>query len=147
MIFLLFYIQIGTYISPKHTIIYNIMVNKFSTKQYPYLVDWMKQHYTGGEVLMSATSHEDEMFKMGYNYRTYIHEGAGKYWKESIDNPSRYAEYVIIDAGHPEDKLAPYFVHNPHRQGILDRDYKLVFDDRSENVKIYKKKIKPYFII
>ena len=97
--------------------------------------------------MISSSSHEDQMFQMGFDYRTYIHEGAGKYWKESIDNPSRYATYVVIDLGHPDDTLAPYFKKNPHRQGILDRDYNLVFDDTKENIKIYKIKTKPYFQI
>ena len=147
IVFSVFFIQIFTYLFPNYTAIYQITYQKYTTKYYPFLVQWMKTHYTGGEILMSSYSHEDQMFQMGFNYRTFIHEGAGKYWKESIDNPSRYAMYVIIDAGHPDDKLQPYFVKNPHRQGILDRDYDLAFDDRFENVKIYKKKTKPYFQI
>lgn len=147
LLFTLFLIQTTAYIFPRYTLLYNITANKYTTRQYPYLVDWMKAHYSGGEILMSATSHEDEMFKMGFDYKAYIHEGAGTYWNESLDNPSRYARYVILDFGHPDDVLTPYFKNNPHRQGILDRDYTLVFNDIHENVLIYKKKTNPYYII
>jgi len=147
LIFSFFLIQLYTYFYPKYTVMYQITFQEHTTKYYPYLVSWMKAHYKGGEILMSSSSHEDQMFQMGFDYRTYIHEGAGKYWKESIDNPSRYATYVVIDAGHPDDTIAKYFVNNAHRQGILDRDYNLVFNDIKENVKIYKKKTPPYFQI
>jgi len=146
-IFLFFFIQLYTYVHPTYTVLYQITFEKYTTRYYPYLVQWMKTHYTGGEIMMSSSSHEDQMFQMGFDYRTFIHEGAGKYWKESIDNPSRYATYVVIDYGHPDDTIAKFFAHNAHRQGILDRDYNLVFDDVKENVKIYKIKTHPYFKI
>lgn len=146
-IFSIFLIQVYSYVFPNYTVIYNITSNKNTTKVYPLFTNWMKSHYDGGEILISATSHENEIFKLGYDYRAFIHDGTGKYWKESIDNPSRYAKYIVIDAGHPDDSLAKYFINNKHRQGILDRDYDLAFDDRGENIKIYKKKTEPYFKI
>jgi hypothetical protein len=147
LIFLLFLVQLFNYPNPRYTSIYNISYNPNYTKAYPLLINWFKSHYTGGEIMISAKSHENEMFLMGFDYKTYIQEGAGKYWKESIDNPSRYAQYVVIDAGHPDDSLAPYFLNNSHRMGILERDYNLAFNDDKENVKIYKKKVSPYFKI
>src|SRR5260221_9880553 len=99
----------------------------------------MKEHYDKGLILISASSHEDQMFEMGFNYRTYIHEGAGKYWKESLDDPPRYATWVVLDKGHPQDQVAK----KDTIQAALDRDYNLVYNQ--DQVKIYKIKNKPYF--
>ena len=86
------------------------------------------------------------MFLMGFNYKTYIHEGTGKYWKESIDDPPRYATWIVVDYGHPLDKVAK-FMRDTNRAAILDRDYNLVFNDNENQVKIFKIKNKPYFQI
>jgi hypothetical protein len=140
LIFLFFGIQIYSYIYPKYSVIYRIPA-KIGTKHYASLVNWMEKNYDGGLILISASSHEDQMFEMGFNYRAYIHEGTNKYWKESLDDPPRYASWVIIDKGHPEDKVAKKM----NIEVVLDRDYNLVYNQ--EQVKIYKIKKKPYFEI
>lgn len=141
LFFLIFLIQVGTYFYPKFTIIYQIPA-KIYQKPYGTLVDYMKKNYDGGPIFISASSHEDQMFEMGFDYKNYIHEGAGKYWKETLDNPPRYAKWVVIDYGHPDDTIAKWRKKvQPH----LDRDYNLVLKD--EQVSIYKIKTKPYIQI
>lgn len=105
------------------------------------MVDWMKQNYDGGLILVSASSHEDQMFEMGFDYKNYIHEGTNKYWKESLDDPSRYAKWVILDKGHPQDKINRTF----SRLDILEREYEMVYNH--DQVLIYKKRTDPYFKI
>ncbi len=141
ILFLIFLIQVGTYFYPKFTIIYQIPA-KIYGKPYVGLVEYMKSHYDKGEILISASSHEDQMFQMGFNYKTYIHEGAGKYWKESLDNPPKYATWVVIDYGHPDDSIAKL---RKKVQPSLDRDYNLVFTE--DQVRIYKIKTHPYISI
>ncbi len=133
-----FLIQIYSYIHPNYTVIYQIPA-KISAKPYGDMVNWMQQNYTGGLILISASSHEDQMFEMGFDYKNYIHEGTNKYWKESLDDPSRYAKWVVIDYGHPLD----YVAKNVSRIDILERDYELVYS--KEQIQIYKKKLEPYF--
>lgn len=135
---MLFGIQIYSYFAPRYSVIYQIPTRIYD-KPYASLVDWMKKNYDGGLILVSASSHEDQMFQMGFDYRTFIHEGTNKYWKESLDDPPRYATWVILDTGHDQDKVA----QKQNIEVVLERDYHLVYD--KEMVKIYKIKNKPYF--
>lgn len=140
LIFFIFGIQIYSYFYPKYSVIYQIPA-KIYDKPYASLVDWMKKNYDGGPILISASSHEDQMFQMGFDYKTYIHEGTGKYWKESLDDPPRYARWVVIDKGHSQDKVAK----KKNIEVVLKRDYNLVYN--KEQIQIYKIKKKPYFEI
>jgi hypothetical protein len=79
------------------------------------------------------------MFEMGFPYKTYIHEGAGKYWKESLDNPSRYAKWIIIDYGHSSDNVSRHM----NREDILEREYEIVYEENQ--LKVYKKTSDPYY--
>jgi len=141
LFFFIFLVQIYTYFYPTHTLIYQIPARIYG-KPYSSVVNYMKSHYTGGEIMISASSMEDQMFQMGFNYRDFIHEGAGKYWKESIDNPPRYATWVVINYGKKEDAIA---IYKKRLRPILDRQYNEVFFQ--EQVGIYKIKTKPYISI
>jgi hypothetical protein len=141
VLFIVFFgIQIYSYFFPRFSVIYQIPV-RIDAKPYGSLVAWMKKNYDGGLILISAFSHEDQMFQMGFDYKTYIHEGTNKYWKETLDDPPRYATWVILDKGHELDRVARK--HNI--EVVLERDYNLVYS--KEQVKIYKIKKKPYFEI
>ncbi len=140
LVFSIFCVQIYTYYKTDYSLIYRIPARIYQ-KPYSDLVDWMKKHYDGGLIMISASSHEDQMFAMGFDYKTYIHEGTNKYWKESLDDPPRYAHWVILDKGHPQDTIA----YKKGIETVLARDYNLVYE--KEQVKIYKIKKKPYFEI
>ena len=137
---LLFSIQVYSYFYPGYSTIYKIPV-RIESKPNAALVEYMQKNYDGGPILISASGHEDQMFEMGFDYKTYIHEGTNKYWKESLDDPPRYAKWVILDKGQNADKLA----QKPGIEEVLDRDYNLVFE--KEQVKIFKIKTKPYYEI
>lgn len=139
-LFALFGIQLYSYFDLQYSVIYQIPAKMYG-KPYGSLVKWMKEHYDGGLILVSASSHEDQMFEMGIPYKRYIHEGTNKYWKETLDDPPRYATWVIIDTGHMEDKVAKKDTIQP----ALDRDYNLMFN--KDQVRIYKIKNKPYIEI
>jgi len=140
---ILFGIQLISYGHPSFSVLYQIPIS-IPPKKEADLVNFMKTHYTGGEILISAAGHEDQMFEMGFNYKTYIHEGAGKYWKESIDDPPHYATWIIFDLGQNEDAVAKY-MSDPHRKAALARDFNLVFTSNKGLLKVYKIKTKPYF--
>jgi len=78
---------------------------------------------------------------MGFAYKTYIHEGTNKYWKESLDDPPRYASWVIYDKGQERDPIAM----KKNIDEVLLRDYSVVF--QQDQVKVYKIKHKTYFEI
>lgn len=140
LIFGFFCIQIYSYFSPRMTLIYHIPMRVYD-KPYGSLVAYMKEHYDEGYILISASSHEDQMFLIGLPYKTYIHEGAGKYWKESLDDPARYATWVVVDRGHPEDQLNKHLNNKPS----LDRDFHKVHV--AEQIEIYRIKDKPWLTI
>lgn len=136
----IFGLQLYTYVVPAYTLIYKIPA-RITPKPFAKSVDFLQQNYDGGKILISAGSQEDQMFAMGFPYSTYIHEGTGKYWKESLNNPSRYAKWVVIDYGHSSDNLAKFM----NREDILDREYKVVYEENQ--LKIFKKITKPYYTI
>lgn len=133
----MFLIQLFSYIYPKYTVIYQIPQRVHYGKAYTQAVEYMKQNYDRGLILISASGFEDQMFQMGFNYKTYIHEGTGKYWKESLDHPARYATWVIVDFNHPLDALGRDLKNKPYWSWFYD----VVMD--SPNVKIYKVKTMP----
>lgn len=136
----IFGIQIYSYVVPTYTPIYKIPARIYD-KPFAASVKWLQENYDGGKILISAGGHEDQMFATGFNYTTFIHEGTGKYWKESVDNPSRYAKWVVIDYGHNADNVARYM----NREDILEREYKLVYQENQLN--IWKKYKAPYYEI
>ena len=142
---ILFGIQLISYFKPHYSVIYQIPA-RINPKPDAQLVSFMKSHYKGGEILISASGHEDQMFEMGFNYRTYIHEGTGKYWKESLDDPPHYATWVIFDLGQNADTLDKY-MQDPHRKAALNRNFNLVFTENKGLLRVYKIKTKPYFTI
>jgi len=137
---LLISIQVYSYFHTKYSVIYIIPAN-MSAKSEGGLVGYMKKNYDGGKILISAAGHEDQMFLMGFDYSTYIHEGNYKYWHESLDNPPRYATWVIFDKGQERDAIAA----KPNIDIILERDYTRVFYEGQ--VQIYKINHPTYFQI
>ena len=140
ILFSLMIIQFHTYWMPEYTVIYKIP-DRIVQKPFFAFTTWIQQNYDGGKILISAGSMEDQMFQTGFNYSTFIHEGAGKYWKESLDNPSRYAKWVVIDYGHNSDSVAKEM----NREDILEREYKVVYEENQ--LKVFKKHIPPYYEI
>ena len=137
ILFLIFFIQLLSYVYPKYSVIYQIPQSIRYGKPYTDIVEYMKKNYDSGLILVSASGFEDQMFQMGFDYKTYIHEGAGLYWKESLDHPARYAAWIITDFNHPTDMLARELKNKPYWSWF----YSLVYD--SPSAKIYKIKDKP----
>jgi hypothetical protein len=140
LVFMMMIFQFHTYYTNDFTTIYKIP-DRIYDKPYTQLTDWLKHNYDGGKILISAGSMEDQMFQTGFNYNVFIHEGAGKYWAESLDNPSRYAKWVVIDYGHNTDSVAKKM----NREDILEREYTLVYQEKQ--LKVFKKYSDPYFKI
>lgn len=140
--FLIFSLQLLNTAFPKVTAIYEIPRRLYG-KPDSAMVDWMRSNYDGGYIMISATGFEDQMFAMGFPYRTYIHEGAGKYWTEALDRPARYANWIIIDFNRSSDLLAKEFLHKQY----WSWDYNLVWQDPGSSVRVYKIKTKPDIII
>jgi|GEM_PF-356661 len=140
--FLIFCFQIFNSFYPYGTAIFEIPQG-VGKKPDTVMVDWMKKNYDGGFILISAGGFEDDMFMMDLPYRTYIHEGAGKYWSEALDRPARYADWIIVDFNRPSDTLAHELIYKQY----WSWQYNLVWSDYKSSVRIYKIKTKPDIII
>ncbi|MEP7167091.1 MAG: hypothetical protein ABI758_03890 [Candidatus Woesebacteria bacterium] len=142
LFFVLFSFQIYNTYFPEVTAIYEV-TKGMKPKPDQEMVNWMKKNYDGGYIMMSASGFEDQMFTLGFPYRTYIHDGAGKYWTEALDRPARYANWIIIDFNRPSDTLAKILKDKKY----WSWDYNLVWDEKGSSVKIYKIKNRPDIII
>lgn len=90
---------------------YNFKTNNFDTnfvvlkdiigsrKHIPSIAkdtEYFKDIYDGGLILASSAGTDIELFEIGIPLKNYITEGTGKYWGESIKDPSRYAKWIIM---------------------------------------------------
>ncbi len=138
IIFLVFSIQIVSYIFPKYTVIYQIPLQIHGGRTIPSFALWLQTHYDGGKILISALDHEDQMFEMGFNYSTYIHEGNRQYWKDSLKHPAKYATWIVLDYTNTKDPVVNSLLHSQD----LNKDYKIVYQETG--LRIYKIIHKPY---
>lgn len=94
------------------------------------LVVWWRDNYTGGKILMSALASDPIIFHIGLPYRSYIFEGTGTYWTESLKNPTQYATWVMFPNAPKPQQVEPftdrvaYFLQD---EPILINNYDLVY--------------------
>lgn len=141
----LFSIQIISYFQMSPSFIYQIPVSISDTitqgkPRDREAINWFKNHYKNGLILMSAARHDPQMFQMGINYNSFIHEGTEYFWKESLINPQKYADWVYLDYQNKEgvsDRVTKALKDAP----ILNNYYDLVY--QKDGMYIYKIKTKP----
>lgn len=57
---------------------------------------YLRQHHKGELILVSSASADAFIYRAGIPLRFFITEGTGKYWKESLDNPEKYAGTIVF---------------------------------------------------
>ena len=94
-------------------------------------VDWFHAHYDGGFILSSAMVNDAVMYSLKIPYKSFIYEGAGKYWKESVIDPAKYARWVVhlngskvTDPGGAVDFVSYYLQDTPQLNDYYDQVYK-----------------------
>jgi hypothetical protein len=139
LLILIFSIQLYSYISPTYSVIFQIPIDFIhgNSNKLPDDVSWLKTHYNGGLIMVSALKHDPEMFELGVDYKNYIHEGTGKYWKTSIKDPSKYATWVWFAYDNLDDQVTKYLKDS----SVLENAYTLVYNKNV--IRIYKIKTKP----
>lgn len=100
-------------------------------------VKWFSNNYDGGMILISSNRYEPFMFQTGLNYDHFIYEGSQHYWLESLEDPSKYAKWVIFDSDLRGDAVDEFLVG----RSVLDTEYEIVYEDNG--FKIYKIKTEP----
>lgn len=66
---------------------------------------WFKENYHGGLILASTGSSDGFMLETGISQKNFITEGSYKYWDESLEDPAKYATWVILSDNYPRDLL------------------------------------------
>jgi len=86
---------------------------------------WFTDHYDNGLILISANRHENFMFQTGFPYKDFIYEGTREYWTITLDDPSKYAKWVIYQQ-FQGDKVTELLTEHAHT--ILSTEYTLVYN-------------------
>ncbi len=146
LLVLLFSVQVYSYFYPTYSVIYQIPISigdniTQGTLKEKQMVEWMKTNYDNGYIMISALKHDPQMLQFGLDYRNYIHEGTGKYWKESTRDPQRYAKWIIFDSYNKDDQVTKYLFKSLN----LDFFYIKVYDN--DGMFVYKIKTHPDIII
>ena len=57
---------------------------------------WISKNIQNETILVSAATSDPIIFGTGKNIKSFITEGSGKYWVESMETPGKYASWIII---------------------------------------------------
>jgi len=59
---------------------------------------WLKENTSDKEgfILISVASHDAIIFSSGLPMGKYIHEGTGKYWEAAVDEPDKWARWIVL---------------------------------------------------
>ncbi len=76
-----------------------------SQKNVTEVSGYLSQHVNKEEgfVLISAASHDAIIFSSGLPMKRFIHEGTGKYWDNAIENPDKWAKWIILRTNDESD--------------------------------------------
>jgi hypothetical protein len=99
---------------------------------------YLKSHYHGGLIMISALAHDPVMFYLGYNYNTYIHEGAGDIWNQARRDPSTQAEYVFMNTTVSYEQTSDTVTKYLHDSDILSTRYNKIYEN--DTLVIYERK-------
>ena len=91
---------------------------------------WLNHNARDGLILLAASSHDALIFVSGLPSKRFITEGAEKYWNASLEDPTRYATYVVMHGG---DLVYKKLNNNP----LFIGHFRLVYSGEFSSV--YKK--------
>jgi hypothetical protein len=101
----------------------------------PPVEAWLRRNYDGGLVLMDDYRRPIGPVESGVPMHDFIGVGNKPYWQESLDNPGRYATWVILQQG---DTDAVWKGFGPLARSILDDHFAEVY--RSGAIFVYKRR-------
>ncbi len=136
-------VQLFSITSKQYSLTYQLAAKARDTpyglvKNEQHAAYWLKAHYDGGYILISALKHDPVMFYLGVDYKNYIHEGTGKYWLSARDNPDQIATWIYMyktpsGALNSDDSVTKYLYHSK----VLETKYRIVYEDAA--VQIFKR--------
>ena len=88
---------------------------------------WLNKNAQDGFVLVAASSHDALIYMSGLQTDHFITEGMEKYWNASLEDPTKYATYVIMHEGDlVYDRL--------HQNPLFTSNYSLIYAGHLSNV-------------
>lgn len=96
---------------------------------------WLRSNYSGGLILASTGGSDSWMFRTEIEQHNWITEGSLGYWAESMADPSRYADWVMISNYNYNDAVRKNINYDE-----LERSFEVVYS--SDSAIIYKKIIR-----
>ena len=84
--------------------------------------NWIAENVQSGLILVAASSNDALMFRSGLPLKQFITEGAQKYWSVSLENPTLYADWVIMHKGDLVEK-------DLNSNTIFLQNFRLVYHD------------------
>jgi len=69
-----------------------------SQKNVTEVAGWLRKNVLReeGYVLISAASHDAIIFSSGLPMKKFIHEGTGAYWDYAVENPDKWAKWIVM---------------------------------------------------
>jgi len=106
-----------------------------SQKNVKTIGSWIHNEIDGSDkkILVSVASHDAILFSTGLPMKQFIHEGTGELWDSALENPTSYADYVVMRTNDNLDLVSKNVEESPN----FFSNYSLVYDD--EFADIYKK--------
>jgi len=100
---------------------------------------WLSENATNPneKILISGAANDPIVFLSGFPMKRFIYEGSGRYWTESMTNPSKYATWAFVDKKNDRDLVATTLWET----NILQKKFELVHED--EWFDVYKIISKP----
>ncbi len=95
---------------------------------------WLTQHYDGGLVLFDDFSRTISIVRTGIPMQNIIYIGNKPYWEESLQEPEKYATWVVMQE---HDALWKNFVENKELEGRLYAHFQKVYT--SPTILIFKR--------
>lgn len=143
LLYILLSIQLFNYVNYSYTAIYQVPVHKWQEQaqggeRNKQFVEWFQTNYDDGLILMSASRFDPQMFQLGFEYKNYIHEGTGKYWKTSLVDPAEYAKWVVVDTEANRLSGVSDLVARNVNERRLQQNFNRVY--QREGITVYKKK-------
>jgi len=96
--------------------------------------EWMKKNYDGGLVLLDDYSRTLSVIRSNIKMKDLIYIGTKPYWEESLDEPEKYAKWIVMQK---EDEVWKKIYDRPEIQARLYKYFNKVYT--SNEILIFKR--------
>lgn len=90
---------------------------------------FLNENHDGGLVLVSSASADAFIFRAGLPLKNFITEGTGDYWRESLEDPSRHASWIVF-FNDESDRVG----RKVAKSKVLKQKYERVYQDATYQI-------------